>query len=95
MVAAQGLHTALHCASLHDQSTKSHNLVQTTGTRKCISEIFSQLRALMLQPVMVASQGFLTPLHCAAICNHPSSIKRLVEKGADIEAKEEVLLKPP
>lgn len=41
-------------------------------------------------PTMAGAQGFLTPLHCAAICNHPSAIRRLVEKGANINATDQV-----
>jgi ankyrin repeat protein len=36
----------------------------------------------------------LTPLHIATRENHIIAVKRLVEKGADIEAKTEVRGKP-
>ena len=35
-------------------------------------------------------QGHQTPLHDAVICGHTDTVKVLIEKGADVNAKDEV-----
>ena len=35
-------------------------------------------------------QGHQTPLHCAAVGGHTDIVKILIEKGADVNAKDKV-----